>query len=106
MCNKVEFSRKTEFWAKTRTTDGKEIATSSTCMQNKYIKVEVNPNGTISILNKENGNCYNQLNYFESFLMENGNLQATIGVSLAAQTVGIRYADDLKLLRMGKRIGA
>lgn len=122
LCNKVEFNRKTEFWAKTRTTDGKEIATSSTCMQNEFIKVEVNSNGTISILDKENGNCFDNLNYFEStgdvgdywmyyppyhnktynskgcnasiFLIENGNLAATIGVKLTMELPKYSYRPD------------
>ena len=104
------FNRKTKFWAKTRKTDGNEIATGCDFMENEWIAVKVNPDGSITITDKRTKETYGSLNYYEStgdvgdywmyyppylnktytskgapssiYLMENGNLSATIGVDL------------------------
>lgn len=106
----VTFDRKTKFWAKTRKTDGKEIATASDRMENELLAVKVNSDGSIMITDKRTNEEYGPLNYYEStgdvgdywmyyppynnrtytskgvqssiYLMENGDLSATIGVDL------------------------
>ncbi len=104
------FNRKALFWQDIRTSEGKEISKSLNTLENDYIKVTVNSNGTIDILNKETGKTYSRLNYFEDtgdagdywiyyppynnktfntlganaemWLEENGEVSATIGVRL------------------------
>lgn len=60
------FDRKTEFWATTRTTKGQELASSPTRMENEFLAVDVNPNGTVSLLDKQTNRQYDNLNYYES----------------------------------------
>jgi len=111
VCEPVHFNRKTEFWAKTRTTMGNELAHSPTEMENAYMKVMVNADGSINLQDKRNKEAYQNLNYYEStgdvgdywmyyppyrnktftskgmtadiWLEENGPLSATIGVKIA-----------------------
>lgn len=118
----VDFSRKTEFWAKTRTTNGMEIASSPTHMENEFITVDINANGSVRVNDKATGNSYDGLNLFEStgdvgdywmyyppynnqtytskgshaeiFLMENGNLQATVGVKITMELPAFGYRPD------------
>lgn len=44
---------------------GKDISKHSCTMENEYLKVIVNNNGTINILNKITGDYYTNLNYYE-----------------------------------------
>lgn len=60
------FVRKTEFWAETAKTRGQEIAKSPTCLENEYLCVEIAPDGTVRITDKETRQTYGPLNYFES----------------------------------------
>lgn len=60
------FARSTEFWAKTRKTDGTEIAVSPSRMENEFLRVQLNPNGTVDIEDKTTGRCYRNQNCFES----------------------------------------
>jgi mannosylglycerate hydrolase len=41
----------------------KSLVTGPNTMENEYLKVKVNPNGTLDITNKITGKAYNQLNY-------------------------------------------
>lgn len=116
------FNRKTKFWAKTRKTDGREIAPASDFMENAYIMVRVNSDGSITITDKRTDEVYGPLNYYEStgdvgdywmyyppylnrtytskgaqasiYLKENGNLSATIGVDLVLQIPEYAYRPD------------
>lgn len=45
--------------------EGMDISKHNSSMENEYLKVDVNQNGTISIINKLTGEHYNNLNYFE-----------------------------------------
>lgn len=106
----VTFDRKTKFWAKTRKTDGKEIAKATDRMENDLLAVKVNADGSITITDKRTNEVYGPLNYYEStgdvgdywmyyppynnrtytskgtqasiYLKENGDLSATIGVDM------------------------
>ncbi|MEF9878061.1 MAG: glycoside hydrolase family 38 C-terminal domain-containing protein [Clostridia bacterium] len=59
------FHRKTIFWPEMRRMDGTELATAVNAMENEYLSVTVNGNGTCSITHKESGETYSQLNYIE-----------------------------------------
>ena len=48
-----------------RTTFGDEIAKCNDCMENEFLKVEVNSNGTFKLTDKENGKVYDDLHCFE-----------------------------------------
>ena len=115
----AEFSRKTEFWAKTRMTNGQEIATSPTHMENELLSVDVNHNGSLRILDKTTGQEFDRLNLFESTgdvgdywmyfppynnrtytsagsqaeicLTENGNLQAVIEAKITMEIPAFAY---------------
>ncbi len=62
---KKEFDRKTVFWQDMRKYNGNELICGPNLMENEFLKVEVKPNGTVTILNKETNKTYNNLNYFE-----------------------------------------
>lgn len=66
LVNKGKFARNTEFWAKTRKTRGDEIAVSPTWLENDFLRVTVNSNGTVNILDKNTGEFFADLNAFES----------------------------------------
>lgn len=104
------FNRKAVFWAEMRTSKGNELSGSLNTMENEYLKVTVENNGTLSIYDKATHKDYNQLNYFEdtgdcgdywmyypphhnktftslgsqarSWLQENGPLSATIAAEV------------------------
>lgn len=48
-----------------RVASGNEISVKDNTLENKYLKVEVNPNGTLKVTNKENGEVYDNMHYFE-----------------------------------------
>ena len=48
-----------------RTTFGDEIALRNDCLENEYIRVEINSNGTFDLTDKENGRQYKNLHCFE-----------------------------------------
>lgn len=64
--NKVTFARNTEFWAKTRKTKGDEIAVTPSWMENEFLRVDVNGNGTVNVLDKVTGQLFENQNCFES----------------------------------------
>ncbi|WP_312369376.1 glycoside hydrolase family 38 C-terminal domain-containing protein [Lachnoclostridium sp.] len=116
------FIRKTKFWAKTRKTDGRELATGCDFMENDIIRVKVNSDGSITITDKRINETYGPLNYYEStgdvgdywmyyppysnktytskgihtsiYLKENGNLSATIGVDMVMHLPKYAYRPD------------
>ena len=59
------FNRDAKFWAHTRMTNGNEISKTSNCMENEFLQVHINNNGSVSILDKATGIKYDNLNYFE-----------------------------------------
>lgn len=107
---KQKFNRKALFWADIRTSEGREIARGADTLENDFLRVTVNPNGTVDVLRKEDGRRFSRLNYFEDtgdagdywiyyppyknktyntlgaaadiWVEENGPVSATIGVKL------------------------
>ncbi len=106
-----------------RTSNGMEISKIDNTLENEYLKLEVNPNGTVKITNKENGETYDNMHYFEDtgevgdywinirpnhnkkfntiaksadvWVEHNGELAATIGIktSMELPKFGIRPHD-------------
>ncbi|MBC7960859.1 MAG: alpha-mannosidase [Vallitaleaceae bacterium] len=62
---KKTFNRKAVFWAEMRTSKGDEISKASNTLENEFLKVEVQNNGTLMMLDKSTGMAYKDLNYFE-----------------------------------------
>ncbi len=60
-----KFRRDKVYWADTRMSDGREIATSSNTLENEFLAVTVQENGTITLVDKERGRTFTDLNYFE-----------------------------------------
>lgn len=60
-----QFNRKSLFWQDMRKFTGEEIAMGTDTMENEYLRVKLEQNGTVSITNKETGRVYKNLNYFE-----------------------------------------
>ncbi|MBC7958636.1 MAG: alpha-mannosidase [Vallitaleaceae bacterium] len=110
---KKNFVRNAVFWADMRTSSGNEISKSSNTMENEFLKVSVNANGSITIYDKHTKQKYENLNYFEdtgdcgdywvyyppynnktftskslsakTWLEDNGPVSATIGVEIMMQ---------------------
>ncbi len=61
----VEFNRKMVFWHDMRKYNGKEIICAPNAMQNEFLYVKVENNGTVSITDKSSGRIFQNLNYFE-----------------------------------------
>lgn len=59
------FNRLAEYWPLTRKTLGNELSKSGDTMENEFLHVKVNSNGTISVYDKKNSKMFNDLNYFE-----------------------------------------
>ncbi|NBC81797.1 MAG: alpha-mannosidase [Bacteroidetes bacterium] len=59
------FNRKTVFWPKMRTSQGNEIGKSANILENQYIEVTIQGNGSATIRNKKTGAIFTNLNYFE-----------------------------------------
>lgn len=59
------FNRKTVFWQEMRTYSGRELISETNTMENEYLRVKVENNGTVSIIEKSSGKEYTDLNYFE-----------------------------------------
>lgn len=62
---KASLNRKMLFWHDMRKFNGSEIAKTPSLLENKYIKAQVNSNGSLTITDKESGRIYPALNYFE-----------------------------------------
>ena len=65
LIKKNDFNRHAVFWPLTRKTSGNEISKSSNSMENEFIHVLVNNNGTIRITDKQTGKIFDNLNYYE-----------------------------------------
>lgn len=103
------FNRKALFWQDIRRSHGDEIARGTDTLENEFLKVTVNGNGTVDVLRKSDGKRFTRLNYLEDtgdagdywiyyppyknktytsigacanvFLTENGPVSATIGAT-------------------------
>lgn len=63
---KQELVRAQKFWPPTRMSDGQELGISATEMENSYLKVMVQPDGSVVLKDKETGYVTERLNYLES----------------------------------------
>jgi mannosylglycerate hydrolase len=59
------FDRSHFYWLTPRKSAGDEICTSDGVLENQYLKAELQPNGTISLTDKESGRVHEGLHYFE-----------------------------------------
>ncbi|MDD3337474.1 MAG: glycoside hydrolase family 38 C-terminal domain-containing protein [Lachnospiraceae bacterium] len=59
------FSRTHFYWMEMRRSQGHDICASDNVLENEYLKVTVNENGTLNMLDKHTGECYDGLHYFE-----------------------------------------
>lgn len=62
---KSRFSRTHYYWMEMRKSEGNDICSSDNVLENENLKVTVNFNGTIDLLDKNTGETYKNLHYFE-----------------------------------------
>jgi mannosylglycerate hydrolase len=62
---KQHFSRKAVFWPDMRTSTGGDISAGANQLENEYLAVEVQANGTINLTDKTTGRCFSDLLAFE-----------------------------------------
>jgi len=60
-----DLNRKTVFWHDMRKYTGNELICGNNKMENAFLSVTVEGNGTVSITEKKSGKTYTNLNYFE-----------------------------------------
>ena len=60
-----DLNRKTVFWHDMRRYTGKELITGVNTMENQFLAVRVEGNGTLTITEKQSGKVFTGLNYFE-----------------------------------------
>ena len=60
-----KFDRRVEWWPPIRTSTGEEIYHSPRLLENEFLKVTVESDGTISLHDKATGRIYRDLHYFE-----------------------------------------
>lgn len=60
-----DFNRTTMFWPEMRKSSGGDIVKAVNLMENEYLEVTIENNGTLSIFEKQSGLIYSGLNYFE-----------------------------------------
>lgn len=59
------FDRSHYYWIEMRQSEGQDICVRDNVLENEYLRVCVNANGTIDLLEKESGRLYKGLHYFE-----------------------------------------
>lgn len=119
---KSNFNRQTVFWPEMRKSKGDDIASSADIMENEYLKVKIEKDGTISLLDKSADKLYCNLNYFEDsgdcgdywvyyppynnrtytskgypakiWLEDNGPLSATIGTEIKMKIPAYAYKPE------------
>ena len=62
---KSTFPRDWNYWYPMRTNEGHDLAASSMQLENEYLKVVVNADGTFNLTEKATGKTYTDLHYFE-----------------------------------------
>lgn len=62
---KSHFSRTHYYWMEMRKSEGHDICAADNVLENENLKVTVNFNGTVNILDKNTGEIYENLHYFE-----------------------------------------
>lgn len=59
------FNRNHFYWLEARQSQGAEICKTDNVLENEYLRVLVNPNGTLRLTDKANGRSFENLHYFE-----------------------------------------
>ncbi len=59
------FVRKAEWWPQMRTTPGNAIAKNPRVLENEYLRVEFQPDGTLDLTDKSSGRTMRNTHYFE-----------------------------------------
>ncbi|MDU2670807.1 MAG: glycoside hydrolase family 38 C-terminal domain-containing protein [Clostridium sp.] len=59
------FDRNHFYWLTMRENLGEDICKADNILENEYLKVEINSNGTLKVTDKENKQIYDGLHYFE-----------------------------------------
>lgn len=62
---KSSFSRTHYYWMEMRKSEGNDICMTDNILENENLKVTVNANGTLNMLDKNTGEVYENLHYFE-----------------------------------------
>jgi mannosylglycerate hydrolase len=65
VCVKSTFQRNHHYWLAMRKTAGDEIGSGDSLLENEFLAVTVNPNGTFDLLDKTRGRCFPGPHYFE-----------------------------------------
>ncbi|MDR2029406.1 MAG: glycosyl hydrolase-related protein, partial [Treponema sp.] len=65
VCVKSTFQRDHYYWLAMRKTAGNEIGRGDNFLENEYLTITVNPNGTFDLLDKIRNRCFPGLHYFE-----------------------------------------
>lgn len=128
---KDHFERTHYYWMKMRKTIGDEIAKTGNILENEYLKVVINTNGTFKLLDKEHNRSYDNLHYFEdtgdvgnywayyppyhnktyttltsgvnTWVEDNGPLCATIGIEYKLELPVCGYESKFGVKGSGKR---
>lgn len=125
------FSRTHYYWMEMRKSEGHDICATDNVLENENLKVNVNFNGTVNILDKNTGEIYENLHYFEDagdvgnywayyppyhdqihttltnsadvWCEDNGPLSATIGIRYHMQLPVTGYESKCGVRGEGKR---
>lgn len=125
------FSRTHYYWMEMRKSEGHDICATDNVLENENLKVSVNFNGTVNILDKNTGEIYENLHYFEDagdvgnywayyppyhdqihttltnsadvWCEDNGPLSATIGIRYHMQLPVTGYESKCGVRGEGKR---
>jgi mannosylglycerate hydrolase len=62
---KTTFRRDFHYWLPMRTSAGEDLASSPTHLENEWLAVAINPDGTFDLTAKATGQTYRHLHYFE-----------------------------------------
>lgn len=62
---KKQFNRNHFYWLEMRKSTGEYISKTDNVLENEFLVVEVQSNGTLRVKNKQNGEIYDNLHYFE-----------------------------------------
>ncbi len=128
---KSRFNRTHYYWIPMRTSIGQDICKTDNVLENEYLKVMVNSNGTIDLYDKIEESWYKKLHYFEdagdvgnywayyppyhnkifttltgeahSWCEDNGPLSATIGIKYTMQLPQTGYESKFGIRGEGAR---
>jgi mannosylglycerate hydrolase len=59
------FKRNHFYWLKMRQSTGEEISKADNVLENEHLRLDINDNGTLRLIEKESGRVYDRLHYFE-----------------------------------------